>query len=917
MQTEVIVNGVTLDLIEDVSFPLNYWVRDLMSLEDRPSEFSKQVTLPGTPLIDKLFNHIYEVNYVVQTSGVVNFSPDFNPNLKADITVRNGAFQQFKGIMQLKDVRIEFLTERYRILYDVVLYGQTKGMFTKLGDLKLNELDWSDLNHTYNKATQTASWSAAVGSGYLYPMINYGVNSQSQSVQFNNTWDVKQFFPAIYLKEYVDRIFAYTGNNYTSSFFDSTRFKSLIVPFNGDGLKLTAAQISTRVFSATLTAAASGTVGNGVTVTIPYDNEVSDPGNTFSTITSEYTVPTTGTYIFTTQNTVDIFAITNASIFQASIGVRVTVDPVTGANYSPSGNAANYALQTGTLTAGSSLGAYTITVQTGALPLNAGDIVRAEVYVFLNPNYTLSGTLGYRVAAGGAFSNSVVNNGLVEGDTVDVGSCVPLDIRCVDFMRWVFQMFNLIVEPDKTNPETFYNETATGFYSSGTTLDWTTKLDIGKPFVIKPMGLLNAKRYVWRYKPDSDYYNKLYQDEYIEPYGTRTYDVTNDFVCEDKVTEIGFSPTPLEDNLTNDRIISAIYYVGSNGTTIAKRSNIRMLYYGGLKTTATGWAYTSISGNSTETTYPYAGHLDNPASPNFDLCFEPPKRVYYIANQYTDGNLFNLYHKQFIEEITDKSSKLVTAFFKLDSVDIHVLSFRDKIFIQNTFYRLYRVIDYDTLNRQVTKCELLKIKDGIPFTKTTQSINGGYFETIGQDENHGISVGGGVSVGNNSGGGVSEGTVLVGRGNGVSGDTDTVIVSGERSFVHGGSRNVTLIATSGVTVQSGASNVIAINTSGVTISNSNEVWINNIRQPARPLNVTGNLNINVPGDYFCNGTFTVTLIPANLNGGEIIKVSNIGSGTITISGGGALINGLATQTLSVQYDSYTIHKVGNQFIIMQ
>lgn len=71
-------------------------------------------------------------------------------------------------------------------------------------------------------------------------------------------------------------------------------------------------------------------------------------------------------------------------------------------------------------------------------------------------------------------------------------------------------------------------------------------------------------------------------------------------------------------------------------------------------------------------------------------------------------------------------------------------------------------------------------------------------------------------------------------------------------------------------------------------------------------------------DYTVNctsGTFTVTLPTAVGRAGQIYVIKNSGAGTITIATTSAqTIDGSATQSISVQYNSYTVQSTGANWI---
>ena len=77
--------------------------------------------------------------------------------------------------------------------------------------------------------------------------------------------------------------------------------------------------------------------------------------------------------------------------------------------------------------------------------------------------------------------------------------------------------------------------------------------------------------------------------------------------------------------------------------------------------------------------------------------------------KYPSANLFNGYWSEYVAEITDKDSKLLTGFFRLNDVDILNLDFSKLIYIDGALWRLNKVIDYNPIEQDVTKVELLKV----------------------------------------------------------------------------------------------------------------------------------------------------------------------------------------------------------------
>jgi hypothetical protein len=113
----------------------------------------------------------------------------------------------------------------------------------------------------------------------------------------------------------------------------------------------------------------------------------------------------------------------------------------------------------------------------------------------------------------------------------------------------------------------------------------------------------------------------------------------------------------------------------------------------------------------TGTYYGYAGHLHFNGSgiPIEDINFGAPKEVYISTTSYPTANLFNVYHSEYIAEITNKDSKLLTCSALLNTVDINTLDFSKYIWIDGVLFRLNTVEGYNPMEYNTTKISLLKV----------------------------------------------------------------------------------------------------------------------------------------------------------------------------------------------------------------
>jgi hypothetical protein len=871
--TKIYINNEQIDLKEDVSIPLNFNIADIREPEKRSTTWSKTVILPGSTFNNELFSNIWNVNAVINSTGTTNFTPNFNPNLKAIAEITYNEATQFKGICQLLNVNV---TDKYEIEYEVAFFGELQNVYQFFTNKYLRDLDFTEFNHKYTLYNQQLSWSNT--QGYTYPMIDYGYG-------INNQFNVTNMFPALFVKTIIDKMFSDAGFTYQSSFFESDLFKRLIIPYNGgSSLKLTNQQVAERTIrvsrNSTQIITLNGVINNNIDGFPNYGQVISlpdkttppnnDAGNLWydragGTDYNRFVVSKSGTYNLKfncrlnvkhfpstatatlTGNSVLLGNITITknppslgSIYYTIANIPVWMKP-TGA-YLDLDNVFNITATTGTTTSYTITSGTTSLTSTGELSitsfLNQNDLIEVKFYKTPGLQNTPASiyTSGTRqnvsstsyceanILQDSFFAVSLADTTIQENDDVEVNSVLPDKIKQSDFFNSIIKAFNLFVDVDKNNTNKLLIEPRPIFYTSGVTNDWSQKLDYTKENKIIPLGELNSKTYKFTYKDDTDYFNTDYKTNFNEIYGEIKYDILNDFLKGEVLTELIFSSTPLVDTIGHDRVISKIYQLDSNGTIKPTQSNIRLLYWGGLKTTNNSWQHIATSGTTSRNDFPYAGHLDDVNNPTIDLNFGVPRQVYYTPIKYTANNLYNKYYRDYIEQISDKDSKLFTGYFLINEFDIQNLDFRDTFFFENEYWRLNKIIDYDRVNNQPTKCEFIKLKTLPPYINDNGvTINGGVKDLNSQTPAPTSRVG--TTFNNNH---VIEGALVSGKNNIVS-SGDGVIVIGNSNVVGAGSKNISITSSSGVNVLGGVSNVSVTNSSGITVTESNVTYNNGIK----------------------------------------------------------------------------------------
>jgi len=228
------------------------------------------------------------------------------------------------------------------------------------------------------------------------------------------------------------------------------------------------------------------------------------------------------------------------------------------------------------------------------------------------------------------------------------------------------------------------------------------------------MSELNGRFFEFKYKQDADFYNEDYFKHYAIGYGDHVEDTGYEFANDKQTTEVIFASTPLLGYTGEDKVFPTIFKLSNTQNTQSEDPTDHVIRIMQIRkiTGVTTWYIKE--GNQDIgaglTSYGYAGHLDDPDVPTADINFGVPKQVYFaIPTNYPTANLFNGFWSDYIAEITDKDSKLLTCNVYLKISDIYGLDFSKLIYIDGALWRLNRVIDYNPTNPESTKCEFLKV----------------------------------------------------------------------------------------------------------------------------------------------------------------------------------------------------------------
>lgn len=732
MVTEIFVENNRIDISADISALLTFALDDVKDFSSRQTTFSKTIVLPGTANNNRLFGHIFQFGSNNDYDAAqTNIGYNFNAAKSAACIIFQNNLQTFQGSLRMLTITVD----GGKIEYEVAMFGNLSQLNVALSPNSINNadgtttnksgylenLDFSSHDHALTTANIIASWSATPGAGYYYPLIDYGnystaaIQAAHSSAGFKQKrdWCIGTFRPALYVKEYLDKMFAAAGFTYQCDLFNSTRFKKLIIPHNQKTLQ----KVSNTVTHAEVTTPYS-VIGSGVG---KYSSKVtfdSFSGTDFTIDAFNQIVTYTGTSAATLNIQFDVHSGSHYS--QGSIAVRLYKNST--AILLPSASAS--------IPPSASPTALYVSVGVTNYTVNTGD----AFYVSFDRGIPNSGETFDVTISSASFSfisNKKQQVNVNYGDTVAVNDAIPKNIKQIDFLVSIVKLFNLYVYEDKFNPRLIHikpfadntdgAEYIPGFYlpDSSNTLDWTYKLNHNKPVTIKPMSELTANVYNFKMADDSDYYNDLYKKRYNQNYGDYIFNSQFEFSTDSQECQVIFAGTPLVGYQDEAKVYSTIFKrTGDNDSPVEEQTDsvIRILQTSLVSVAGSPWSIfntdgsVKLAGGANITTYGYAGHINSPDVPASDLNFGALNELFFaLATGALNNTQFNIYWSGYMAEITDKNSKLVTASFCLTPADIYNLDFSKYIQLNGALFRLNKITDYNASTPGDCQVELIRV----------------------------------------------------------------------------------------------------------------------------------------------------------------------------------------------------------------
>jgi hypothetical protein len=693
-----------LDTMGGTDIAVTYSIGDIEDVTKQRGSFSKTITLPNTPTNRACFAYAYNIQ---------SFVGGFQPNKRIRAAMWEDGVQVFSGVLQL----LSMSKTKGTVTYEVGLFTDNVSLFKAIeGNMLVNTAGVTGMNHTPTSGHVSGTWTAsgALSSGYVYGVVDAA--GFTDILNQGGGWFQAPWWrlgPSIYVKKMVDLIFTEAGFRYSSTFFNSSLFNKLVIPYAAGTMPI-------NLSGSNILAQSTGNVNfmEDANTTILFSKDTpapfyDNPG---------YWVASSSTFVapaVPTRWNVDVTLTVSGNFavgagFTCNMSIRNITDSTDNAVIT------NINARTQQQ--------FIVRFQNVTIPANTtaniGFVITQDISVLQTQ---------FSILSGATVQWTCLENPQSIG-VLDMRTALPADVKQSDLLQDLQKMFNLQFMPDPQDPKLLYIEPWKDFYSSGS-LDWTQKADENAEQNITngdPNAYTNV---MFKYKDMGDYLSKTYKQSYPlarEGYGGRIFNTSNFYGKGDKVVET-LCGTLIPASFSTDKIVGRTWDIDgtlASGTVKALQTGYRLAQYN-LIEGQTEWAYQyGVSGNTALSVgilrMPFVSHIDNPYAPNVDLAFGQPRLVYYNAVNasgspyaYTNNNLYNTYWLNYINETVSQEALQLELTMMLSSVDIYQLDFRKPIYYGGIRWRLLEIRDYLVGQMKPCRVTLRRILNLADFAATT------------------------------------------------------------------------------------------------------------------------------------------------------------------------------------------------------
>jgi hypothetical protein len=656
-----------VELYEFEPVNLNYSFTDITKVNSPTSNYSQTFRVPLTKTNEDVFGP-YDLSQV----------PSYDLKAKIPARLMEGGVAIMTGFIQVKG----WYVQKGRFVdVELAFFGEQADLAKSIGEDLLSDLDWSSFDHSLTYTAVTNSWAGTLLSG----QIRYGIVDKWRNWTSTTSPATTKLYPAdctpfIRIKSVLDKIFTTAGFTYESTHFSNLETTLYMMLHSGGKFNKFTTNFDFKFWVGRTT---------DLTITAPTtftDVSYEENGNFYDTgadfVSPTWTVPLEGVY-------------------QLDFYFNFTL--------ATAGATATFRLTNGTThyTIASGLTSPTNTWFSLQVTLASTSTWKVQVQTSAGNITLLRGAANGILGLGGT-SWKVGYGGFLSSITLDTARNFP-KMRQVDFLAGLQKCFNLVFIPDKINPKKIYIEPFNDYMATGDVKDWTGKIDMSMDLSITPTSDLQRKRYVWTHSAGEDFVSQAIQAS-ERVYGQHEIlDPGNDFATGDEKIESGFAP------FFTSYIPGTGYNIHRLLSSDPEKPEIdevkpRLAFYKGQLTLP---FLLDNAGTGTSNNFPFFGQFATNTKEDADvaddsLMFGIELPLFEItANPY--DTLYNKYWQLYANQLYSSDARLLTAHFRLSTLDISTFEWSDKIYLFNTYWRILEISGYDPTSEGTVQVKLLKV----------------------------------------------------------------------------------------------------------------------------------------------------------------------------------------------------------------
>jgi len=719
-----------LDLYGDIPIKINKSVSEIQDISKRNSDLSIGLTLPGSKNNNRFFEMFYNVNTI---------SLYFDPTKRVACDVLLNDQSYFRGYMRLNKINVL----NSKVEYDVTLYSTVGNLFGEIGNNLLQDLDFDDAEYTFNHTFSLTGVTNFFGQSnfykdseypypYFYPIVHNGYEYSGSTINFSG---VTSGQTRLYTSTSPIGSFA-TYTAATSAGVEEYRINSPLYPLRNNQLKpaLNVWSLINLIFKTYGYTIKSDFMNTPWIKSLYLYGYFSYEGTKFGwKVNNIQQLPPEGVDMYYQAS--GTFSPGFAVIVKKGTGIPCfcTEDINLRIPLDPAG-----VVEEGTIKAGTNVFTFSYSAGPG------------------NPFQPYAGTAdGITIERSFLLSYYPKNVGdtalYQDGDNVTFDLVIDQNIKQIDLLSSISKKFNLVFIPDPIIPNQIIVEPYDYYIGTGNIYDWTPQLSYDKGFTVEPAQNFIESTLLLTDLEDGDEGNREFKNRVNRIYGQNNIYNPTDFKSQEKKIDTIFSPELIrkwDDNIglplginysatsEIDKVDNQVrwaykgvktkpklfYWVGTANPFIDDVGEVYSTTGTSVNTYTVKVAPSSTTGSTSDSfeRIPVVSHTmplglaDNKKINNDSLSIlfnsELPVDIgVQTYNTYTENDAYNTFYRTRINNIYNPNTRVVSGYFDLKYSDVQNLQWNDVIKINEQYFTINKINEFNLTNRELTKVELIQL----------------------------------------------------------------------------------------------------------------------------------------------------------------------------------------------------------------